>query len=76
MYRFLIVKSVRKNYEDLYQYLTTKDEDGNVVPVECEDEADMDVQVEKMLNEDGYAKSDFIVVNVVNYDIDATNYSE
>lgn len=29
-----------------------------------------------MLNEDGYAKDDFIVVEVIDYTIDATSYTD
>lgn len=36
---------------------------------------DLDKRVEKMLNEEGYAKSDFIIVRVVDYTIDATAYT-
>lgn len=76
MYRFLIAKNLRKDYKTLYQYLTTVDEEtGEIVPFECETAEGLDAQVEKMLNEDGYAKSDFIVVRVIDYDIEATNYT-
>ena len=76
MYRILIVKSQRDNYASLYQYLTTTDEDGNVVPVECETTEELDALVESMLNNDGYAKSDFIVVKQIDYTIDAKDYSD
>lgn len=29
-----------------------------------------------MLNEDGYAKDDFLIVKVVDYTIDATDYTD
>lgn len=78
----MLVKSKRDNYASLYQWLTveqtTEDEDGNpvtsVVPMEFQDEVTLDEQVEKMLNEEDYSKSDFIVVNYVDYRIDATDY--
>lgn len=81
MYRIMIVKSKRDNYASLYQYLTTTvidEETGEeeVVPVELEDETALDAQVEKMLNEDGFAKADFIIVKQVDYQIDARDYSE
>lgn len=77
MYRFLIAKNVRKDYKTLYQYLTAVDEEtGEIVPLECETAEELDAQVEKMLNEDGYAKCDFIIVKVVDYDIEASNYSD
>ena len=73
-YRFLIVKTSKSNYETLYQYLTTTI-DGKVYPVEADGADALDAQVEKMLNEDGYAKNDFLVVSVVDYTIDAKDYT-
>lgn len=35
----------------------------------------LDTQVEKMLNEGGFSKSDFIVVQVIDYTIDANGYT-
>ncbi len=75
MYRIMIVTSHRNNYESLYKYLTTT-VDGVVTPVEIETKEQLDARIEKMLNEDGYAKKDFIVVQVVDYSIDATNYTD
>ena len=82
MYRIMLVKSKRDNFASLYQWLTVEqtveDEDGNhvksVVPMEFQDEVSLDEQVERMLNEEDYSKSDFIVVNYVDYRIDATDY--
>lgn len=71
----MIVTSHRNNYESLYKYLTTT-VDGIVTPVEIETKEQLDARIEKMLNEDGYAKKDFIVVQVVDYSIDATNYTD
>ena len=73
-YRFLINKSKKPDYGSLYQYLTTSI-DGVILPVEVEGEAALDTQVERMLNEQGYAKDDFIIVKVVDYTIDAKDYS-
>lgn len=80
MYRIMIVKSSRGE-EPLYQFLTAvqKDESTGVdviVPVELETAAELDEFVEKMLNDDGYAKSDFIIVKVIDYTIDAKDYSD
>ena len=75
MYRIMLVKSKRDNFASLYQWLTATDEEtGEVAPVEFETEEALDEQVEKMLNEDGYAKQDFIAVKFVDYRIDATDY--
>ena len=77
MYRIMLVKSKRDNYASLYQWLTeevTVDEETEIKPVEFETEQELDEKVEAMLNDEGYAKSDFIVVKFVDYKIDATDY--
>jgi len=75
MYRVMLVKSRKDNFGSLYSWLTSTDEEsGEIKPVEFETEEALDEQVEKMLNEDGYAKQDFIVVKCIDYKIDATDY--
>ena len=79
MYRIMLVKSKRDNFASLYQWLTetVADEtsgEETVRPMEFETAAALDEQVERMLNEEDYAKSDFIVVKYVDYTIDATDY--
>ena len=77
MYRIMLVKSKRDNYASLYQWLTeavTVDEETEIRPVEYETEQELDQKVESMLNDEGYAKSDFIIVKFVDYTIDATDY--
>ena len=77
MYRIMLVKSKRDNYASLYQWLTeevTVDEETEIKPVEYETEQELDEKVESMLNDEGYAKSDFIVVKAIDYKIDATDY--
>lgn len=77
MYRIMLVKSKRDNYASLYQWLTeevTVDEETEIRPVEYETEQELDEKVESMLNDEGYAKSDFIIVKFVDYKIDATDY--
>ena len=77
MYRIMLVKSKRDNYASLYQWLTeevTVDEETEIKPVEYETEQELDQKVESMLNDEGYAKSDFIIVKFVDYTIDATDY--
>ena len=82
MYRIMLVRSKRDNYASLYQWLTVEtteeDEEGNpvkvVAPMEFQDDVALDEQVEKMLNDEDYSKSDFIIVNYVDYRIDATDY--
>lgn len=75
MYRIMIAQSKRKNYESLYQYMTTT-VDGVVSPLEFRTKEELDIKIEKMLNEGGYSKDGFIVVQVVDYSIDATSYSD
>lgn len=77
MYRIMLVKSRRDNYASLYQWLTTTaDVDGvpTVSPVEFETEEALDEKVEAMLNDEGYAKTDFIVVRYIDYKIEASDY--
>ena len=74
MYRIMIAKSKKSNYETLYQYLTTTT-DGVVSPKEFSDADSVDAYVETMLNDNGYAKDDFIIVKVIDFTIDATGYS-
>lgn len=73
MYRIMVVKTPKDNFDSLYQYMTTTI-DGHTSPVELNTKAELDAKIEDMLNNEGYAKSDFIVVQVVDYKIDATDY--
>ena len=80
MYRIMLVKS-KKGDESLYQFLKVTKRDAftgaDVTgPVELATAADLDTCVEKMLNEDGYAKSDFIIVKCIDFSIDAKDYSD
>lgn len=75
MYRIMLTKSKRDNFASLYQWLTDTDEEsGEVRPIEFADEEALDAKVEDMLNNGGYAKSDFIVVKLIDYTIDALDY--
>lgn len=74
MYRIMMLKSKKDKYESLYQYLTTT-VDGQTSPLEFETPEALDRQVEKMLSEDGYSKADFIIVQVIDYTIDAKGYT-
>jgi hypothetical protein len=73
----MLVKSKRDNYASLYQWMThevTNQDVTTVEPVEFETEQALDTFVETMLNNDGYAKSDFVIVKLIDYTIDATDY--
>lgn len=75
MYRIMLIKSKRDNFASLYQWLTEADEEsGEVRPIEFADEEALDAKVEDMLNNGDYAKSDFIVVKLIDYTIDAMDY--
>lgn len=75
MYRIMLVKTKKDDYASLYQYLTTT-VDGVVSPAEFADKEALDAKVEEMLNTEGYAKADFIIVHVIDYTIDANSYSD
>lgn len=74
-YRIMLVKSVKDNWASLYQYLTTTI-DGVISPVEYATKEALDAKVEDMLNNGGYSKADFIIVNVIDYTVEATDYSD
>ena len=73
MYRIMIVKSKKDDYASLYQYLT-QTVNGVVTPMEFADTTALDAYVESMLN-GSYSKSDFIIVQPVEYTIDAKDYT-
>ncbi len=79
MYRIMVVKSKKdkdkSKYDALYQFLTYTNGDLTI-PIEFSDIASLDAFVEKLLDEGGYAKSDFIVVKVVDYKVKAEDYTE
>ena len=64
-YRIMIAKSIKDNFQTLYQYLTTNI-DGEIKPLEL-DEDILGVYIEEMLNNQGYSKNDFVIVNVKDY---------
>ena len=63
MYRIMLVKSKKDNDQSLFQFLTTTI-DGVTSALDIADKEALDVRVESMLN-NGYAKSDFIIVRVI-----------
>lgn len=75
MYRIMLVTSHRDNFESLHKFMTTTI-DGVTMPLEIETKEQLDARIEKMLNEGGYSKKDFIVVQVIDYSIDANNYTD
>ena len=67
-YRIMIAKSIKDNFQTLYQYLTTNI-DGEIKPLELDEEDNLDAYIEDMLNNQGYSKNDFVIVNVKDYTI-------
>ena len=74
-YRIMFAKTKASNYASLYQFMTVN-VNGDVAPYEYTTKAELDTAIEKMLNEDGYSKNDFIVVQVVDYTIGAGDYTD
>lgn len=71
-YKILVVASKKSDNNSLYKYLTVKDsETGITKPVEFTTYKELDTYVENMLNDGGYAKSDFIIVKDIDYKVNA-----
>lgn len=69
MYKILLVRDKRKNYADLFQYLTIVNSEGQIVPYVANNIEELAKKVEDMLNNQDYGKSDFIVVQAIDYNI-------
>lgn len=69
MYKILLVRDKRKNYADLFQYLTIVNSEGHVVPYVTNNIEELAEKVEDMLNNQDYGKSDFIVVQAIDYNV-------
>ena len=74
-YNIMIAKSIKDDYASLYQYLTTTT-DGETTIASYDTKDELDEKVEKMLNDGGYSKQDFIIVQTIDYTIDATDYTD
>ena len=70
MYRILELVSKKDNHQSLYKFQTTEI-DGVIQPREFETDESLDEYVEDLLNNKGYAKSDFLVVSVKEYGVKA-----
>lgn len=75
MYRIMMAQTKKDNYGSLYKFMVSTT-DGNAEPIEFESKEALDKKVEDMLNNKGYAKDDFIVVEQLDYDVDAKIYEE
>ena len=69
MYKILLVRDKRKNYADLYQYMTIVDSEGNTVPYSTNTIEELAEKVTHMLNSEGYGKSDFLAVQAIDYNV-------
>lgn len=67
-YRIMFVVSAKENLESVYKFETTE-VDGVVQCKEYTTDVDLENRVLELLN-NGYSKSDFIIVSVRDYDID------
>ena len=74
-YRIMLAKKKASNYGSLYQFMTTTI-DSVVYPYELDTKDELDAKIEDMLESGDYSKSDFIVVEVIDYTIDATDYTD
>ena len=70
VYRIMFAVQQKSNYETVYKF-DTVELDGEIKYREFVSETELDTYVESLLNEGGYAKKDFIVVSVTDYDVEA-----
>lgn len=75
MFRIMEVVTEKKNNNSLYKFMKTVDEKNNEVILEIDTKEELDQKVEELLNGE-YAKKDFIIVEMLDYDIDAKIYEE
>lgn len=68
IYRIMFVVQEKSNLETIYKFDTTEI-DGEIKYREFNTETSLDDYVEYLLNEGGYAKKDFIVVSVKDYNV-------
>ena len=73
-YRIMLVTKEDGNNSS-YQFMT-KMVKGTPTILEYETKSDIDDKIEYMLNSEGYAKADFIVVKVIGYSVLAYDYSD
>ena len=74
-YRIMFVAQEKPNYETVYKFDTTEI-DGEIKYREFSTEQELDTYVESLLNEGGYAKKDFIVVSVKDYNVESDIYKD
>lgn len=75
MFNIMTVKEQGKDYTSTYAF-KTHNVDGVVKPIEFDTLEELDTYVEDLLNNKGYAKSDFIIVEVKDYNISSNIYEQ
>ena len=75
MFRIMEVKEKGIDYTSTYVF-KTHNVDGTILPIEFATLVELDEYVEDLLNNKGYAKSDFIIVEVKDYNIFADIYEQ
>ena len=75
VYRIMFVEKEKDNLGNIYRF-DTIDIDGEIKYREFKTETELDDYVEYLLNDAGYAKKDFIVVSIRDYNVDADIYEQ
>lgn len=75
MFRIMEVKEKGIDYTTTYVF-KTHNVDGVILPIEFDSLSSLDEYVEDLLNNKGYAKSDFIIVEVKDYTVSADIYED
>ena len=75
VYRIMFVEKEKDNLGNIYRF-DTIDIDGEIKYREFKTETEIDDYVEYLLNDAGYAKKDFIVVSIRDYNVDADIYEQ
>lgn len=75
MFNIMLKKEDGIDYTSTYVF-KTHNVDGTILPIEFETLEELDRYVEDLLNNKGFAKSDFIIVEVKDYNIVADIYEQ
>jgi hypothetical protein len=69
-YKIMTVVEQKQNNGSTYTFYKKKDTDGYMRVFEAADKAELETEVESMLNEGGYSKKQFIIVEQLDYNLD------
>ncbi len=69
-YKIMTVVEQKQNNGSTYAFYKKKDTDGYMRVFEAADKAELETEVESMLNEGGYSKKQFIIVEQLDYNLD------